>query len=239
MPLPRRPALLRTAAKSLFGVAVFGSTVAAWGFASKLWLMHQPLPGAGGRQGECVLWFVGSSSIHKWTTLARDMANWPTHNRGVNGATLDEIGQRFRNEDKVAAPEAIVFYAGENDIADGRSAQSTAAAMQALLDTRAAKFPHTPAFIVGMKPSPTRWSFRPEQRKLDALMRAEARRHPNTFFLDVSETLLVDGRPGPFYVGDGVHLNRDGYRRWGQKIRAAFEAAMPADRVAACLAKSA
>ena len=53
------------------------------------------LPDAPPSNGACMLWFVGSSSIHRWTSLDRDMAPWAVHNRGINGATLDDIARKI------------------------------------------------------------------------------------------------------------------------------------------------
>ena len=44
-------------------------------------------------------------------------------------------------------------------------------------------------------------------------------------FVDVAPSLLIGGRPGPYYVEDGIHLNEAGYRTWGGAVRRALDAA--------------
>ncbi len=62
--------------------------------------------------------FIGSSSIRLWKSLAQDMYPIPVINRGFGGATTSEVIQYI---DKIVLPylpKLIVFYAGENDIAN-------------------------------------------------------------------------------------------------------------------------
>jgi hypothetical protein len=70
------------ASKLLIAVVAFATVLGGWIGGRFLITMHTPLPDAGGQQGRCVIWFVGSSSIHRWTTLAADIAPWITHNCG-------------------------------------------------------------------------------------------------------------------------------------------------------------
>lgn len=225
--------LATVAAKAALGVVIFSSALGAVTMISDRLALHRALPDAGGAQGRCAVWFVGSSSIHRWTNMAETMAPWNPHNRGVNGATLDDVRHRFANETVTVPPEAFVLYIGENDIADGMRAEQVARGIAGLLDDQARVMPRTPAFVIAIKPSPTRWSSRPEQLRLNALMREVAARRRVTF-LDVGDDLLIDGRPGPFYRDDGIHLSDAGYKVWGRDIRIAFDRAMPHTVVRRC-----
>ena len=61
--------------------------------------------------------FTGSSTIRLWASLHDDMAPRPTLNRGFGGAQIHQV-THFSDRMLVPyRPEAIVFYAGENDIA--------------------------------------------------------------------------------------------------------------------------
>ena len=67
--------------------------------------------------------FLGSSSIRKWTTLARDFPNHRVFNRGFGGSQLDDSVYFF---DRIVAPykpKMIVLYAGSNDINAGKTPQ--------------------------------------------------------------------------------------------------------------------
>jgi lysophospholipase L1-like esterase len=199
--------------KTLVGVMVFSVSVGGWAAFQSYVKMHEPLPNGQGRQGRCVLWFVGSSSIYRWTTLADDMAPWITRNRGVAGAFLPELRQRFANENAPVLPDAIIFYGGDNDIANGETA--TAA--------------------ISIKPSPARWLKRPVQLAFDQTVRDTARHTRNLTFVDASAGLLVGGQPGPFFEKDRIHLSAAGYRVWAASVHDALVVSMPRGAVNRCM----
>lgn len=220
--------------KTVFGLAVFSATVSGWAAMQYRAAMHTPLPGAGGPPGACVVWFVGSSSFFRWTNLASDMRPWSVRNRGVGGAYLPELIQRFANEGAVTPPQAIVFYAGDNDIAKGLSAADAAGEFQQFLAAKMAKMPRVPMLVLSIKPSPERWPMRTAQLRYDRTMQRLAARTPALGFVDASAGLLVDRTPGPFFVEDGVHLNAQGYRIWARAIRHALDRALPRRVVDGC-----
>jgi lysophospholipase L1-like esterase len=226
--------LLATFWKILGGVVVFAAIVGGWTAAQHYQRMHQPLPDAGGRQGRCVLWFVGSSSIARWKTLAADMAPWITHNRGVGGAFLPELRQRFANEADPVSPDAIIFYGGDNDIAKGQSAADTADQFRQFVAAKMTKMPDVPMLAIGVKPSPTRWAMRGTQLEFDRAVNQTAAHTPHLTFLDASTGLLINGRPGPFFEPDGIHLSTAGYRVWAGVVHKALVKMLPPDTVTKC-----
>jgi lysophospholipase L1-like esterase len=221
--------------KTVIALAVFSTIVGGWAAYQARTLNGGPLPDAGGRQGSCVLWFIGSSSIHRWTTLDADMAPWIARNRGVDGALLPQLRRRFAIEDVAVAPDAIVFYAGDNDIAKGESATEVADRFRKFLSVKTVKMPHVPMLVLSVKPSPGRWPMRTVQLAYDQAVRDTAARSSNLTFVDASEGLLVGGRPGPYFVGDGVHLNAAGYGVWAQIVRSALSTQLPRPVVDRCL----
>jgi len=46
--------------------------------------------------------------------------------------------------------------------------------------------------------------------------------------------LLEQGKPGPFFNEDGLHLNDEGYRRWKIALRHSMSEAMPIDVLKKC-----
>lgn len=223
-----------TVLKLLLGVAVFVATCAGWLVFQAERERHSPLPNGGGGEA-CGLWFVGSSSMHKWVTLQRDMLPWQTHNRGVDGANLDYLADRFASEPGAVPPKAIVFYGGENDIAKGASVEQALVQIERIVAEKRQLYGALPMFIVSVKPSPTRWRFRPAQTRLNRGLAALASQRGDLHFIDIVPLLLVNGRPGPFYQADGIHLSHVGYRRWGAAVRHAIETDLPHGLVHFCL----
>lgn len=220
--------------KILVGVLVFIAVVGGWTAAKTYIRMHQPLPDEGGRQGKCVIWFVGSSSIARWRTLASDMEPWITHNRGVAGAFLPELRQRFANETDPVHPAAIVFYGGDNDIAKGESAGVAADQFRQFVEAKMAKMPEVPMLTISVKPSPTRWLMRSVQLAYDRSVSQIAVNNHHLTFIDASAGLLVNGRPGPFFEPDGVHLSKPGYHVWAGAVHQALMKMLPEDTVKQC-----
>src|SRR5687767_185738 len=71
--------------------------------------------------------FVGSSSIRLWTTLAKDFPELPVINRGFGGS---QIADSIRYAPRIVLPykpKTIILYAGDNDLADGKSPEQVLA----------------------------------------------------------------------------------------------------------------
>lgn len=194
------------------------------------------LPGAGPADGRCTLWFIGSSTIFRWSSLPHDMRPWRARNRGVNGAMISQIVLRLRNEPPGPPPAAIVFYAGENDIAGGASVADTIAAFRRFLAAKTRRYGPLPVIAISLKPSPTRWPDLQKQTAFNDAVRCLAARRDDLRFVDIRPAMLVDGRPGPFYVGDGIHMNSVGYARWTAILRPALTRLLPTGAAASCAA---
>lgn len=228
--------LAATFAKAVLAISVF--SVVTSGYAhlragrSDLDLMSQPLPNA--VESACSLWFIGSSSMSRWTTLEHDMRPWVAHNRAIGGATLDELSSRFAAERSPMPPRAIVFYAGDNDLAYGVPEAFIVQEFRTFLDRKAKKLGRTPVFFVSVKPSPTRWRLRPAQARYNEAVRRLAAERTDLFYVDIVPGLFRAGRLGPFYDPDGIHMNTAGYEIWSRAVRRALRADLPTEVVRAC-----
>lgn len=239
LPLPpatpsRSRAVALGIGRSATGIAVFFGVVVGW-FALQHWQADRsPLPGSDGRQGECAIWFVGSSTIFRWSTLERDMAPWAAHNRGIGGAKLDYVLRRFGNEHGAVRPGGIVFYGGENDLAAGAAPRVAMRHFRRFLTLKTREYGALPVVVLSLKPSPTRWTNRPQQVTFNAMLRRIAAVRADVSFVDIVPTMLVGERPGPFYDADGVHMNPRGYALWAPVVRSALRTALAHDVVDRC-----
>ena len=222
-------------AKLAVALAVFGLIVGSWMLVARYREANMVLPDAANRQGNCTLWFVGSSSVHRWTSLDRDMAPWIAHNRGINSATFADILPRFAHIDPVDGhPRAIILYAGENDIAAGLPVRTVIRQLAAFLDLRSQKFGDLPVLILSMKPSPSRAASLPDQRLFNAAVQHLIPHMPASFYADITSPLLKNGQLGDNYQPDGVHMNTQGYRIWADVVRHRLAQILPADTLRAC-----
>ena len=161
--------------------------------------------------------FVGSSSIVKWTSLARDFPNVPTINRGFGGS---ELSDSVFYADRIVIPyqpRIVVVYAGDNDLKAGKSPETVAADFKAFHQKIQAALPDTKIVFVGIKPSPARWDIRNQAIQANTLIAAECATEPRRLaFLNIWQPMLgADGRPRPeLYVADKLHLTPAGYTIW-------------------------
>ena len=159
--------------------------------------------------------FVGSSSIRLWD-LARWFPGLPVTNRGFGGS---EIADAVRHADRLVirhAPRVVVFYAGDNDLANGKSPEAVAADYRAFVAKVHGALPEARLAFIGIKPSVQRWALIERVREANRLVRAFAAGDDRLGFVDVDGPMLGwDERPRPeLLVADGLHLSDEGYALW-------------------------
>lgn len=214
---------------------VFAIIIVGWRLYGRYRESHATLPEAGVAKGDCALWFVGSSSIHRWTSLQQDMAPWATENRGINSATLTDILPRFANiKASEGRPRALILYVGENDIAAGVPVRTVMRQLAQLFDLRDRLLPGVPVLLLSAKPSPGRAAFLGEQRLFNAAARQFLPHMQRGHYGDITTPLLAGGKLGDNYQPDGVHMNARGYRIWAQVVRQRLHDILPPDVTRAC-----
>lgn len=164
--------------------------------------------------------FVGSSSIRLWKTLAGDFPGVAVINRGFGGS---EIRDSTWYADRIVVPykpRLIVLYAGDNDLASGRSPQQLHDDFLAFVKRVRRDLPSVPIVFVSCKPSPSRAQLLDAQREANALIRAEAAKQKRVAFVDVFTPMLdADGRPrAELFIEDRLHMNAAGYTIWRDAV---------------------
>ena len=79
---------------------------------------------ASGKSPQEAVLFVGSSSIRKWK-LGQSFPDLKTANHGFGGSQLADSVNYFERIVKPMNPSIIVVYAGDNDIASGKTPAGT------------------------------------------------------------------------------------------------------------------
>ncbi len=165
--------------------------------------------------------FVGSSSIRLWDGLEHDFAALPVViNRGFGGSKLsdcvhylDRLVIRYR-------PRLVLVYAGDNDLAEGKTAADVLRQFEAFVQGVHASLPATRIAFISIKPSPARAALLPEIRRANALVEQFAAAHPGIAYIDVYTPMLAaDGMPREeLFRPDALHLNATGYALWKSVI---------------------
>ena len=160
--------------------------------------------------------FIGSSSILRWTTLARDFPGHQVINRGFGGSHLADSVFYF---DRIVAPyqpRIIVLYAGSNDLNAGKTPEEVFDDFKAFANEVRAALPAARLDYISIGISPSRWNDLQKVRKTNRLIRDYISQDDRLEFIDVLPAMLgPDGRPKPdIYVSDRLHMNAKGYSIW-------------------------
>lgn len=163
--------------------------------------------------------FVGSSSIRLWD-LKESFPHHTTINRGFGGS---EIADSVHFADRLILkhrPSTVVFYAGDNDIAKGKSPEQVAKDFASFVKVLHEELPQTKIVYIAIKPSIKRWNLSDTMQKANQLIQAQCKKSDQLVFVDVFPPMLgEDGKPRPeLFIKDGLHLNKQGYQVWTKLI---------------------
>lgn len=167
--------------------------------------------------------FVGSSSIRKWTDLEQCFPAEPIIRRGVGGCQLWQVVDYFAPYIIFPYhPRKIFIYAGENDIAAGKSAGFVADEFKKLWGMIHEKLPGAEIYFMSIKPSPSRMQYFAEVDKANALIKDWMKNKPRSKYLDVATVIYKPGTTvsdSTLFQSDYLHLNHKGYDKWQQVLQ--------------------
>jgi lysophospholipase L1-like esterase len=168
--------------------------------------------------------FVGSSSIRMWETLDRDFPGVPVLNRGFGGSEAGDVAQFAGRIVVPYKPPVVVFYAGDNDLAAGKTPTQVLSAFQSFVATMHRELPGTRVVFVSIKPSIARWAIVDKMRAANQLVRDYVRTDDRLVYVDVFSPMLdASGMPRPeLYLQDGLHMTPAGYAIWRERIAPAI-----------------
>ncbi|PAW95487.1 hypothetical protein CKK33_19060 [Mucilaginibacter sp. MD40] len=162
--------------------------------------------------------FIGSSSIRKWTDLEQRFADKPIIRRGVGGCTIEQLVNYYMPYIMYPYhPRKIFIYAGENDIAAGKSGEFTAREFYQLWAMIKQNLPNAEIYYLSIKQSPSRAKFLPEVLRANSLIKAFIKGKRKTHFVDVTTVILDPNTQKPdasLFESDMLHLNSKGYDKW-------------------------
>ena len=160
--------------------------------------------------------FVGSSSIRLWPDLQASFPGINVIQRGFGGSRLDEVVYYTPRIVLPYKPSLIVLYAGDNDLAAGRTPEQIFADYKAFVTIVRDWLPDTRIAYVSIKPSGDRWALVDKMRATNSLIRNYIATDTKLTYVDVFTPMLgADGKPREeLFVSDRLHMNRDGYMIW-------------------------
>ncbi|HEY4327301.1 MAG TPA: GDSL-type esterase/lipase family protein [Mucilaginibacter sp.] len=165
--------------------------------------------------------FIGSSSIRLWSDLEQRFAGKPIIKRGVGGCQLSQFVDYYTPYILFPYhPRKIFIYAGENDIAAGKTAEFVADEFQKLWEMIHKQLPEGQVYYMSIKPSPSRAKYFDEVVKANKLVKSFLADKPKSTYIDMATVILKDNSSVPdssLFKADYLHLNSKGYDKW-QKV---------------------
>lgn len=164
--------------------------------------------------------FVGSSSIRMWD-LKKSFPDCDTINRGFGGS---EVSDSIHFADRIILkhePRVVVVYAGDNDIAKGKSPERVQDDYQKLVSLIHAKLPKTRIAFIAIKPSISRWKLVGKVRQANKMIVELSSKDERLRFVDIDKPMIGDdGMPRQeLFVKDGLHLSAEGYELWTSLVK--------------------
>jgi lysophospholipase L1-like esterase len=169
------------------------------------------------------VFFVGSSSIVQW-----DLKKWfPDSgyaNVGFGGSVIADSTHFAPRIVTPHKPAVVVFYAGDNDIGQGRKPEQVAADFRAFVAAVRKDTPSCCVMYLPVKPSVARWKLYDVQKKANALVRSFCESEKGLTYIDIVPLMLrSDGTPDPeLFVKDGLHMSPKGYEIWTAAVKDAL-----------------
>ena len=137
-------------------------------------------------------------------------------NLGFGGSRIDYCRHYFDRLFRQKSLESLVFYAGDNDIGDGKVPKQILNSFVAFYYKFREKYPTAKFTFVSIKPSPARYSFIDRIEASNSLIKQFLSNEPYTCYLDVfSEMLDSNGNVRKeLFTPDQLHMSRKGYDLW-------------------------
>ncbi|MEK6237251.1 MAG: SGNH/GDSL hydrolase family protein [Planctomycetales bacterium] len=163
--------------------------------------------------------FIGSSSIRGWK-LEKYFPDRKVINRGFGGSHIADSVQFTERIVWPYEPKTIVLYAGDNDVASGKTPDRVLRDFREFVGKTHRKLPRARILFISIKPSIKRWNLAGPMRAANALIRKEAARDKRVEYVDVFAPMLNDeGTPRKeLFAKDGLHLNHEGYLLWTKTL---------------------
>ncbi len=169
---------------------------------------------------ENAILFLGSSSIRGWD-LDKYFPKRKMINRGFGGSHIADSVEYAHRIVLPYKPRIIVFYAGDNDIAAGKSPNTVLNDFKEFVKIVHEELPETRIVFIAIKPSIKRWQLAEKMREANALIKGFIKRDQRLYFVDIDTPMIgKDGHPRKeLFIEDGLHLNHKGYKLWTKLVK--------------------
>jgi lysophospholipase L1-like esterase len=167
--------------------------------------------------------FTGSSSIKLWNTMLEDMPGINAVNRGFGGSRVEDVAYYLPTILAGHPWRAIVIMAGSNNISGGANDMPLDSILfytNYIIRKIRKQYPAVPVFWIAITPTWSRISVLDRVRQMNERWKEFFMLQEKVCFIDTFPHFInSEGKPrSEFFRSDQLHLNREGYRLWGDII---------------------
>ncbi|ARV13918.1 GDSL-type esterase/lipase family protein [Polaribacter sp. SA4-12] len=158
--------------------------------------------------------FYGSSTFTLWSELTSIFKEYSPLNLGFGGSTLAActwyFDRIFKNIEDI---DAILIYAGDNDLGDGRHPEEVLLFLENLLSKIRKKYGDIKCTVISIKPSINRIHLMESIHYTNNCIKRLMSKSDHCYYVDIYDALLdKKGNPDAiFFEEDGLHFNAKGY----------------------------
>lgn len=176
-------------------------------------------------EGQSPIVFYGSSSIRLWSTLKNDLQPWPLLNLGFGGSTIAACCWFAKKLFATLDPRALVLYAGDNDLGDGRHPEEVVNQFRLMAYDWEKRYPNKPMFYISIKHSPARAHLYDSIEYTNKQIKSLCENSLLCHFIDIVPVMKKEGHVSnpAFFSQDGLHMNAQGYAAWTTVVRSALD----------------
>lgn len=151
---------------------------------------------------------LGSSTMARMDAKKHlSCGNWI--NRGIGNSQIDDISTYLSLSFLSVDPSKILLYAGDNDIAAGKSLEQTITEYKDLIQVLRNKYPESDIHILAVKPSPKRFDKWNNFIRLNQFLQNYASVTPKLYF-HPQDWQQFFAKPILEFEKDGIHLSEPG-----------------------------
>jgi lysophospholipase L1-like esterase len=151
-----------------------------------------------------------------WPDLQENFPGVNVVQRGFGGSEIADAVYYAPRIVLKYRPRLVVFYSGDNDIANGKSPETVLRDYTNFVTLVERALPGTRIAFISIKPSPSRWELVDKMRAANAMIRNYIAHDPRQVYLDVFTPMLgPNGLPrDELFIEDKLHMTPAGYALW-------------------------
>lgn len=168
--------------------------------------------------------FTGSSTIRMWKNLGEVFQEENLINTGFGGSKASDLETHLFPLVIRFEPSRVFIYEGDNDIWADIPVADILTSLDNIVTRLQLINPKTEIFLIGAKPSPSRWEKRRNYEIFNQKLKEYSQAKEGVEFIDTWTALKdSEGNPRPeLYIEDQLHLNEKGYAVWAEIFKPYF-----------------